>query len=127
MQSEESLLRKIFGENKWKEKYTIDYCDQCETFMVSCPVCNFGSCSGGGCKECHDDTIEFHNTIKKTNISDYLTEEEKLTFTKIHALKRHMWDSICLGESEIDFDKLKEDGKLSQVTEELFKNLLKHE
>lgn len=115
--TEEDLLSKIFGE-MWKsstgQEYVMHYCDLCECFSIKCndKKCHGSSCNAGGCDKCGAAFDEFHKC--NIHIQDYLNEEEKKTFQKINRIKKHMKESLFSGDREIDWKKLKEEGKMSR-------------
>lgn len=122
--NEEKLMAQIFG-TVWKGKYPVDWCDICDCVSISCPEenCHATSCNCGSCDKCSADIDEFNSYNCK--IENYLTEEEKLIYFKCMEIKKFIIESVCKGEKEINFKKLKEDGQLCEYTEKSFENLLK--
>lgn len=98
--------------NFWKEKYQIEWCELCNTAIITCPDCNNSSCSGSGCEKCHNVFSEF-NKISK-NVGFYLSMEENKIYEKCLRLKSLIRDSLGRGEKKLDFNKLKEEGRLSE-------------
>lgn len=103
--------------NLVNDKYTIGWCDLCNTATITCPECKYGSCSGGGCEKCTEDFKNFSN--RKTRISDYLNDEEKLIYNKILSIKKFIINHIGYRD-EIDFKHLKKEGQMSRYEEDLF-------
>ncbi len=118
MSTEESLLNDIFSPGLYKNKYKLIWCENCDCVAFICNACMNGSCNGGGCDECYNDSIEFHQS--KISLRDYLPEDELWIYDKIESLKYHMLRSLAKSEKEIDFNKLKESGELSQNEEKMF-------
>ncbi len=106
-----------FFKKYWKS-YELFWCDLCGCASIVCPSCKSGSCSCGGCEKCISDVKEFDTC--KNSLRDYLTPAEQETSEKIWQLKKHILNSLELGEKEIDFQKLKETGGLSQNEEQLY-------
>ena len=100
----------LFG-TQWKNKYNLDYCYLCDTAVIICPVCNNGSCSGGGCDECKVDFIEFLRL--KIHPEAYLTSQEAISYQKGIRLQKLIVESLGRQEKELDFTHLKEQGYLS--------------
>ena len=126
--TEDDCLSKIFGQ-RWKAndgtEYIMWYCDMCECFSIGCnnKECHGSSCNCGGCDKC----IKHHEEFNKYKISikDYLNEEEKKIFDKIRQIKKHMKESLFDGDKEINWKKLKEQGKMSrwEINEVFIKEL----
>lgn len=121
----EETLKEIFGEKYlWKGNYKLSWCNLCETAIIACPVCKNSSCNGSGCNECHIDFEDFNKNYK-TCTDDYLTEEEFKIYCKAQYLKEFILKSLGENEKQIDFNKLKSEGRLSVNSEKLFKDFLK--
>lgn len=63
--------------------YKVQWCNCCETAVISCDKCENGSCNGGGCEACSEDFDEFNkisNTILKCDLplEDRNTPEDQL-------------------------------------------------
>lgn len=123
MCSEEKIMRQIFNGAKWKDKYFVDWCDLCNVAIISCEACGGTTCNCHACEKCSKDFDEFFKL--KRHVEDYLTEEEKLIYQKCLRIKKHMIGSLSKGESEINWQKMYEQGKFSRWEEELFKKELK--
>ena len=120
------MKSKLFEDIRlWKGKYKIGYCDLCETVYIACPEkdCPATSCNATSCEKCHADMVEFNEKVK-TLVSDYLTQEEFDAYQKAQQLKYFMLESIREGEAEIDWKKMKEEGRLSAWDERIFCNLV---
>jgi hypothetical protein len=119
--NEQDILDDIFGDSKWKDKYPVKWCDSCDTFIIGCTeeLCTGTSCNGGSCEKCHSDHLEFNKA--KTSPIEYLDDNEKKTYLKIHFLKQYVKDSLVLGEKEINWKRLKDEGRICVEAEELFK------
>jgi methionyl-tRNA synthetase len=116
------ILDKIFDDGKlWKGKYKVTWCDLCKTYIIGCtdPNCDGTSCNGAGCDKCIDDHNEFNKL--KTSPYEYLSEEERKVLEKNNLLKKYIYDSLCVGESQINWKRLMDEGKLSEHAEKLFK------
>lgn len=118
--NEFNLLNEIFGE-KYKNKYSVGWCDMCNKAHIKCPTCKNTSCNGCGCEECSKDSIEFSNNVE-TRVESYLNEEELKVFKKTEYLKRFIVNSIQHNEMSINFKRLKEEGELTLEAEELFRD-----
>ena len=105
---------------KWKNKYTVSWCSDCRTAIISCnePSCGGSYCNGGGCKKCHDDFQEFGGY--KTRVENYLTEDEIKIYYKCEKLKSLIVETIAEGDKKIDWKKLTEQGQLSDHDRILF-------
>ena len=115
---EEELLDEIFGVRKlWKGKYRIKWCDQCGTAIITCE-CSATSCNGGGCVKCSADFDEFNKA--KTYPEVYMTQAEIDACEKEWFLKRYIMDSLALGEAEINWKRMLNDGELSEHCEKVF-------
>ena len=113
-------LDEIFNEgNRWKNKYRISWCHQCDTAIIACPECGNTSCNGGGCKQCHDDFEEFIHKVNHS-VEKYLTDEEIDIYHKCLYLRQLIVSGLKRGEHVLDFKKLQEDGHLSKNQEEKF-------
>lgn len=112
------ILLGVAEEKRWKDKYTITWCDTCEVAIIYCPDCHNSSCNASGCEKCHDDFVEFH--VLKHSVSSYLIEEEKKVYKKIFWIKKYILESFRAGEKEINWNKLKEDGHLCTASEKMF-------
>lgn len=117
-------MTKLFGGNTiWKDRYEIDWCDHCNTATINCPDCKNSSCNGGGCEKCHDDFNFFIKNVK-ARVEYYLTDDEKIVYSKTVELKKLILESLNKGETEISFVNLHRDGHMSVNTEKLFKDKL---
>ena len=122
--TEENLLDDIF-DCKWTaksgNKYVVSFCDLCDVFTISCRIeeCRATTCNAGGCDICKDDFNEFRSHI--SYIEYYLTEEERKTYEKFRWLKKYIKESLVLGETTINWKRMKENGELCGITEEMFK------
>lgn len=114
-------IEEILGE-KWKGKYILDWCYECDTARITCLECKNGSCSGGGCDKCINDFDEFHKS--KTCVESYLTEEERRIYDKCLRIRKLILTSLRIGDSKIDWKKLQKDGELSSNDEKVFKEEL---
>lgn len=106
-----------FFKKYWKG-YELIWCDLCNCASIRCPDCNLCSCSCGSCEKCISIFKEFDTS--KNSLYDYLTDKEIEVNEKIWQLKKHILNSLELGEKEINFQKLKETGGLSQNEEQLY-------
>jgi hypothetical protein len=97
---------------KWKDKYEISWCSQCDTAIITCPKCHASSCNGSSCPECHEDSVAFGKL--KTSVQDYLPEAEQAIYEKAMRIRSHILDTLGHGESEIDWEKLAVEGRLSE-------------
>jgi hypothetical protein len=120
--SEKELLDDIFEKGKWKDKYTVSWCDLCETAVITCPVCKNSSCNGSGCEECMKDADEWSKT--KHLLEHYLPMNEVVIYAKCQQLKRFIVKSLKQSDREIDWSKLLEKGELSSYDEFIFKDLI---
>lgn len=109
-----------------REKYEIDWCQLCDTAVISCgqPGCDGTTCNGTGCQICSADQDYQDFYTAKTRVTAYLTEEEKQTYYKIRQLQKFILKSLSRGELKIDFKALKESGRLSENDKGLFKKEL---
>lgn len=125
--NEEELLDDIFGSGKlWKNKYKIKWCEMCETFMISClnEKCRGSSCNAGGCLLCLADLADFNSA--KTQISDYLNEQEKFVYRKIQYLKKYIKESLESGDYEINWQKMESAGNFCKATVKYFPEEMKN-
>ena len=120
--NEERLMRRIFGESKWRNKYEFDWCDLCDCAIVICnePECHGTTCNCTGCEKCINDADykDFENV--KNRVEFYLTEDEIKIYHKARRIKELIMHTIGMGDKEIDFQKLKAQGHLSRSDEEMF-------
>lgn len=107
---------------KWKNKYTVSWCHQCDTAIIICPECKNISCSGGGCSECIKDNADWNKV--KTCISDYLTKEDFKIYQKGLRLQTFIKESIAINENQIDWQKAKNNGEFSQNDLQVFHEFL---
>jgi hypothetical protein len=120
--NETELLDEIFdGGKKWKGKFRIWWCDLCDTFSIGCTdkACTGSSCNAHGCKEC----IEPHNDFNKnakTNPKEYLNSAEQEVYEKIWWLKKYMRESLLESEYEINWKRMKQQGKLCERSQKIF-------
>ena len=120
--NETELLDEIFdGGKKWKGKFRIWWCDLCDTFSIGCTdkACTGSSCNAHGCKEC----IEPHNDFNKnakTNPKEYLNPAEQEVYEKIWWLKKYMRESLLESEYEINWKRMKQQGKLCERSQKIF-------
>ena len=87
--------------------------DLCDTAIIICPHCHNGSCNGGGCDICINDSDAKEFNECKTQVQNYLTEEERLVYQKALRIKHHILGTLSNGEKSIDWKKLKDEGQLS--------------
>ena len=99
---------------KWRGKYPITWCDECDVAIIICPHCHNSSCNGGGCDICinDQDAKDFMECNRK--IQDYLNEADKLAYEKALRIKRHILDTLSDGEKTIDWEKKFKEGKLNE-------------
>lgn len=118
--NEQELLSDIFGREYWKGKYSLWWCELCDTFSIGCtnPKCHGSSCNAGGCPECIPVHEDFHEA--KTHIWQYLSEDERKTYEKIQWLKKYMKESLSLSEYEINWKRMKQQGHLCEASQEIF-------
>lgn len=107
---------------KWKEKYTLSWCDHCATAIIVCPDCKNSSCNGGGCDKCHTDFEDFMKC--KITVCAYLTDEEQEVYWKSLRIKHFVQESLAAGQTEINWKQLEEAGKLSRKDAGIFKEFL---
>lgn len=134
-QNESDFLDDLFGEasgqNLWKNKYKISWCDLCETYSISCleENCHGSSCNGGGCEKCSEITADFNSA--KTRPVEYLSEPEKIVARKIQFLKKYILESLKMGDYVIDWQKLETAGILCDTACDIFsdetKNLIRYQ
>ena len=127
MKNEQDLLGEIFGtKKKWKNKYDIIWCDLCETWTIQCPNknCLASSCNGTSCKECHEDILDFDKA--KTNVQDYLTEQEQFIYQKSMRLRELIQKSLAMGHYKINWQALSDDGNFSSFDRQLFPEEIKN-
>jgi len=122
--NEEEAFETLSYQKKWKDKYGVSWCDLCDVATISCPYCPASSCNGQACDSCFDDIDEFNR--KKTRVEDYLTEEEIKAYHKSLRLKKFIVISMRDGDSEVNWKKLKSEGKLSDIDCELFAKEVEH-
>ena len=111
------------NERLWKGKYKIWFCTLCDCWSITCPDCDHGSCSGGGCDKCKEDSREFSHA--KTSVTDYLTLEEQVIYEKSLFLKKYIGESLYRGFSEINWKVLQEEGELCGFAENIFDKEIK--
>jgi tRNA U54 and U55 pseudouridine synthase Pus10 len=117
--NKEEVLDKIFNKSElYKNKYKLIWCDLCSTVAISCPDCEGTSCNCMSCEKCFDDFTEFLEL--KTTILDYMPEEEFKIYEKGESLKYLMIRSFNLGDKEINWKHLIENGILTPYEEKLF-------
>ena len=110
----------IFFNKKWKNKYTVDWCNLCDVAIISCPFCEGTTCNSHSCDKCKDDFEEFRKY--RRTVFDYLTKDEIKIYEKCLELKKFILQTIPENEKEINWRRLKDDGMLSNYDEELFHN-----
>lgn len=115
----------MWDEPFWKEKYSLGWCDLCSVAIIACPECKNISCNGGGCSECNDTFSGFLQG--KICVEQYLSEEEIKVYQKNLQIKRFILETLAKGESQIDWKKLRDEGKMSQRDEEFFTKELEEE
>lgn len=108
----------MFDNDKQWNGYKLGWCSLCDVAIITCPKCQNTSCNGGGCRCCQKDFNKFDKS--KTCVVYYLSDEELKGYQKGRELKGYILDSLAKGEAEIDWAKMKEQGKFSKYTEELF-------
>jgi hypothetical protein len=104
----------IFGE-RWKGKnreYSVSWCDLCDVAIISCEDCHGSTCNCMSCEKCSEDFEEFCKY--KRCVEDYLTGEEIKIYQKCLQIRKHILETIQIGEKEIDWNKLNERGDLSE-------------
>lgn len=101
-------------------KYSVGWCDLCDCAFIACFElnCHGSTCNAGGCDKCKDDFDEF-NTYK-TQVENYLTDEEKTIYNKCLRIKDFILSTIPRGDKQIDFKKLQQNGRLSKSDEKVF-------
>jgi hypothetical protein len=104
-------------DNIFNPKYTwrghpLSWCELCGVYSVSFDCCKNGSCGGGGCEKCHDESAEFSKEYK-TWPEYYLTDEEIKAVEKYKAIKKFIPVCIDAGFKEINFEYLDEKGLMS--------------
>jgi len=104
-------IDQIFGD-KWKNTYTVSWCDLCDNAIISCPICKNSSCNGSSCDKCHKDFIEFENS--KTCPTQYLNKQESEIYKKGVRLQNLILKSLRRNETEIDWEKTAREGNLSE-------------
>jgi hypothetical protein len=118
LNKEEEILSSIFGEDKKWRGYKLSWCHLCDCAIISDgkggTTCN---CNWSGSDEAVE---EFRKT--KHRVEAYLTEEEKIAYTKGMSLKKLILESLSRGENEINWGKVKYE--ISENDDELFKNLI---
>ena len=120
--NESEMLDEIFGNNSlWRGKYKIQWCDLCETYIIVCPECGHGSCSCGGCPECHSDVKEWWGI--KPNPIQHLTIAERNAVEKYLRIKQLMKDCFKVGKT-FDAKWLQTQELLREKDEEMFKDQL---
>jgi hypothetical protein len=118
MLNEEEILSSIFGDSKWKNKYPVEWCSLCDTAIIGCAVCAGTTCNGHSCEFCNQDFDEFCDC--KRRVSDYLTEDETAIYQKSLRIKKFILETLRDGDKEIDWNKLNENGELSQNDQNMF-------
>lgn len=108
----------------WKGKYTVNWCHLCGCAHIICPDCKNSSCNGGGCDSCITDELLYSCGKFKIYIEDYLSPEEIKIYHKCEKLKELILECIAEYDSNIDFKRLEQEGKLSEITKEMFKKEL---
>lgn len=86
-------------------EYSFTWCGHCECYIITCPSCGYGSCSGSGCEKCHDDYKHFMSQ-SKLQLWDYLSEDEMLILEKESYLREFIQKSVSSGFDELDFEWL---------------------
>jgi len=104
----------------WKGKYPVSWCHECNTVSIShvdCP--KYGSsCNGAGCESCRDDFEEFNKLQIK--VEDYLTPAEAEVWQKGLRIRHHIVEGLQRGETKLDWNKLAEQGRLSDNERKMF-------
>jgi len=109
---------------KWRGKYTVTWCHDCEVAIIICPHCYNSSCNGCGCEICVNDPDAKEFMECKTQVQCYLNETDKLIYEKALRIKRHILETLAKGEKQIDWKKCQEDGQLSEWEISLLSSLL---
>lgn len=118
MSNEKDLIDNLFSRGKWKNKYNVKWCNLCDCAYILCDKCKNSSCNGGGCEECEQPFNEF--TKAKIKIECYLSKEEIQILHKARRIQDFIIETLSESKSEIDFQNLKENGKLSRHDIETF-------
>ncbi len=113
------------GATKWKGKYKIDWCELCESIILSHEECpnHATTCNCAGCPDCHDDFSEF--TSLNMQPYHFLNEVERAAYVKHQMLKRYLFECLDAGKTILDWQWLLWEGKLCRAAEEIFTKELK--
>ncbi len=119
----------MFAKTHWKSfkskrRYRVTYCNHCESFVMICPKCKNGSCNGGACDYCLKDMLYFQNNFSQ--VSQFLSDKERVIYEKALTIKYLIQQNSIKdnkGIQKIDFNQLREQGKLSEDDLETFSNL----
>lgn len=117
------LIDSIFDGGTWRG-YQLSWCEHCHHFIITHDKCQNSTCTGGSCKECERDFKDF-NTQVADHVQSYLSNKEDAIFDKIHRIKNLMIQSISAGEKRIDWQRLKQEGKLSRNDFIMFRDFIK--
>ena len=118
--SEEEILDEIFGGKKWQGKFPIFWCDLCDTYSIRCvdKECTGTSCNCHSCPKCSEAQDDFNKA--KTHVVYYLKDEEMKVYEKIRFLKKYINESLKEGEYEINWKRMKQQGRLCMLSEAIF-------
>lgn len=123
--SENEKLNEIFDSLVlYKNKYKLIWCDTCDRAAIVCIECNNVSCNGSGCEVCISDSdfVDFNKNVVR--VEEYLTPDEMKTYIKIETIRKHIINSLSLGEQKIDFKRLVSEDLLSDMQVDAISDLL---
>jgi hypothetical protein len=103
----------------WKNKYEVSWCELCGMASVSCPECHATSCNGTSCAACHDDLMEFFDSVNCC-AEDYCSEQEINAYNKVRRIQSLIVSSIQMGDDKINWDIMEEQGKLCENDRKIF-------
>jgi len=116
-------LENIFN-GKWKGSYTIHWCHECNTAVISCPQYHNSSCNGSGCPECQTEFGTWHKECH-VRAEQYLSPKDQAGYHKGITLQRLILASLGRGEHKIDFQATEKAGHLSAHDVKMFRPNLK--
>lgn len=125
--NEKELLDRIFDGPKWRNRYYVDWCEMCDTAVIACleENCHGTTCNCGGCKVCSNDQDYQDFDKAKTRIWQYLNDDERKVYDKARWLKKYILESLKDGEYEINWRRMKEEGHLCGIAEQMFAKEIK--